>query len=368
MNDDDTPADRPGPADNTDGPGAGPGAHGDPTSRFEPVPTQPGPHAYSQIPPQAPSQTPGGDTRAFTGGEPPVTGGVPSAGGPPPGGQAVVTSPSRRRGRGKLIGLIGLGVVLVVIIALVGSELYFRKQATDCLEQQFSSITGVDTDVSISKQPVLWQQLNHDYPFVQVDTKDGGSDATRLHARGDNITQSGDDVKLGSLHGTGYVPFSRVVQLSKDAAGGAQGGMTGGGTTDGQGGGMTGGLGGLMGGASIESVTGNPNDGTVDVKSSVQVAIFPIPVDTTIRPVVDGGKVRFEVVKASALVFGIPPNFAQQVVDGFTKSMFGPFFDQASVDQLKVTGQGVDFALSGHDVDLSQGTQQQSSGGTCSLS
>ena len=93
-------------------------------------------------------------------------------------------------------------------------------------------------------------------------------------------------------------------------------------------------------------------DGTITVDSGVQVTFLKIPVSATIKPVVDGGKVHFEVEKASALMFGIPSDFAQQIVDQVSSSLFGPFFNEVNIKELKVTDQGVDFAVDGSDVQL----------------
>lgn len=359
MNDD-TSRD-PAGSDPNRGPGAGPEWSGvpsagqtpdHPTQQFDAGPTEQAPRAYSDMPRS--------ETAAFPPGEYPADGGAP----PPTGDQPVVSAPAKKRRRGRTIALVATGLVLVVVIGLIGSELYLRKRATDCLEQQFSALTGTSTDVSLSRQPVLWQSLRDNYPFVQVDTDDSNPDTMRLHARGEGIGQSGNDLTVRSLNASGYLPFSRVTQLSESGAAGAG--------TDGNGGG-TGGNGdsgtgtGVVPNATIGSMTGNPADGTVQVDTTVQVAIFPVPVGVTIKPVVDNGDVRFEVVKANALIFGIPNDYAQQVVDGVTKSMFGPLFDQASVTDLTVTEQGVDFALTGSDMNITQTVQQQSGSDSCSL-
>ncbi|GAA1481113.1 DUF2993 domain-containing protein [Gordonia sinesedis] len=328
------------------------------TQQFDAAPTDPAPRAYSQVP-----RT---DTATFATGTHPAgvgTGASTAVDGgplpPPTGGQPVVTAPSKKRGRGRTIALVSVGIVLLLIIGLIGSELYLRKRATDCLEQQFSALTGTSTDVSLSRQPVLWQSLRDEYPFVQIDTDDSQPDAMRLHARGEGIGQSGEDLTVQSLTASGYLPFSRVTQMSAEAGGSGTGG-----TDNGNGTGGTG----VVPNATIGSMTGNPADGTVEVETSVQVAIFPIPVGVTIKPVVDNGKVRFEVVKANALIFGIPNDYAQQVVDGVTKSMFGPLFDQTQVTDLTVTDGGVDFALRGSDMNITQTVQQQaSSDSSCSL-
>lgn len=288
----------------------------------------------------------------------------------PPTGDGVVTTAPTKRGKGKFIALGAVGLVLVIIIALVGTELFLRSRATDCLEKQFGALTGQPTNVSISKKPILLQKFSNDYPYVQVDTSDSNSTQMQLHVRADGVSQDGNSVKVDSLAGTGYVPFQRVIELSKQGQlsggstdnSGTNGGTTNGGTgTEGSG---------ILGSTQVSSVTGNAADGTIKVDAAVQVAIFPVPVSLTMKPVLDQGKVRFQVEQASAFVFGIPADFAQQFVDGFGDSLFGDLTKEIKVTSLKVTDQGVDFAVTGSNVDLGSAAASTSSSGsapTCSI-
>ncbi|GAC70160.1 LmeA family phospholipid-binding protein [Gordonia soli] len=289
------------------------------------------------------------------------TGQTPAAGpddfhpaGPPPTGGVVTSSPARRRRTGRLIAIVAAALVLVVVIAAVGSELYLRNKSKDCLQDAFGELTGTTTSVSISKKPILLQAIDGQIPFVQVDTDDTAG-AMRLHARADGIT-SGDSSTIKSLSGTGFVPFQRVVELSKQAAAG----QSSGGTSQGA----------MVEGAQIESVTGNPADQTITVNTTVQVSILPIPVSVTLKPISENGKVRLEVEKANAFIFGIPPNFAQTVVDQVSTNLFGSLNDEIDINDVTVTDSGIDFAVAGDDIaldKLSSGTSQNSSGSTCSV-
>lgn len=311
-----------------------------PTEQFAAAPTEPGPRAYSAT---------DGGTRSFEQGT--ATTVIDPA---DPAGEPVLTSPVRRRRTAKIIGITAAALVLVLVIGAVASELILRKRVTDCLEQQFSSLTGVPTTVSLSKKPMLLQATGSEIPWVQVDTAND-SGATRLHIRADRIDAESDKTTVGSLDGSGYVPFSRVVELGKQETGGS-GTVTGGTGGTGTGGSGTGtdqsGAGGIVSGANIESITGNEADGTVDVSTSFNLGFIPIPVSATIKPTTENGHIKFEVVKANAFVFGIPSDYAQQIVDGVSKTMFGPFFDQVNVKNLKVTNDGVDFAVDGDNLTL----------------
>lgn len=319
-----------------------------PTERFDAAPTEPGPRAYS-------ATTAG--TQAFEHG--PTTTVIDQ---PDPSDEPVRTSPVRRRRTAKIIGITAAALVLVLVIGAVASELILRKRVTDCLGQQFSSLTGVPTSVSLSKKPMLLQATGSEIPWVQVDTTDG-SGGTRLHIRADRIDAEGDKTTVGSLDGSGYIPFSHVVDLGKQEMSGNGGsGTSGGGGTD------QNGAGGIVQGASIESITGNATDGTVDVSTSFNLGFIPVPVSATIKPTTENGHIRFEVVKASAFIFGIPSDYAQQIVDGVSKTMFGPFFDQVNVKNLKVTNDGVDFAVDGKDLALTNSaTGADQNADTCSV-
>ncbi|MEO9326618.1 LmeA family phospholipid-binding protein [Gordonia aurantiaca] len=324
-----------------------------PTEKLPPGPIPPAPQAYSQVPPSEADTTDlsGGSrppTAVYGPGDQPFTDTSSAPLGPDPTGSGqVMYSPAGRRSTGKIVALSLVAVLLVGVIAAVGGELYLRNKVTDCLEKSFSGLTGVPTSVSLSRKPIILQGTG-DIPFVQVDTKDDSSpDAVRLHMRADGI--SGDDTTtdIRSLQGQGFVPYERIVELSKENAPAA-------GQGTGNGAAQVG---------TVEEITGNATDGTFDVQASFPVMFFAVPVSATIKPVVNDGRVDFEVVKASALVFGIPPDFAQQIVDQVTESALGPFFDEVQVDQLKVTDTGLEFAISGSDVQLTSemtGNQQSS--------
>lgn len=310
------------------------------TEQFATTPIPPGTQAYSNVPGTAqfpPGETPYGDDSSAP---------LEAQGSGP-----VVTSPRKNRSTKKIVALSAVAVLLLVVIGAVGSELYLRNKVTGCLEDSFSGLTGVPTSVSLSRKPIILQGTG-DIPYVQVDTKDSsGADGVRLHMRADGISGDSSSTDIRTLNGDGFIPYERIVELSKESAPGADGQSTGNGAGP---------------AGAVESITGNAADGTFEVQAGFPVMFFSVPVSATIKPVLKDGRVEFEVVKASALVFGIPPDFAQQIVDQITTSALGPFFDEVQVDQLKVTDTGLEFAISGSDVQLTnEMTGNQESG--CSV-
>ena len=308
----------------------------DPTRR----PADPATHAYSQASRPATRQMEAIGTGAF---DAPSNPGIPAASSP----EIPVTKSApaaNKHGRRRTIGLIAAALVLLLVIAGVGSELYMRSKVTDCISNAFGSLTGASTDVSVSRKPMLLSVFGSEVPWVQVDTSDGDAADMRLHARAEGISTDGGTVR--SLKGSGYLPYKRITELSNESQ---QGGS-----------------------ATIKSISADANAGTIKLETEVPIAILSIPATVTLKPTVSNGTVRFEVKDATALMFGLPSDFAQPIVDQVTNSMFGPLFKQIKVSDLKVTGSGIDFAFAGSDVNLkaaSEGQQPASgeSSGSCSI-
>ncbi|GAA3969912.1 LmeA family phospholipid-binding protein [Gordonia caeni] len=257
---------------------------------------------------------------------------------PPPSEQTpVVRTSPRRRGTWRTVALISAAVVLLVVIAGVGTELYLRNRVTSCLETAFGDLTGTSTSVSVPRGPMLGAWITGEVAWVQVDTNDSASSsAMRLHARADEVSRDGRSAQ--SLRGTAYVPYDRVRELA-----GQEGND----------------------GAQIESITGNGADGTLTVESSYRVAFLSVPATVVVTPAVEDGRVVFRVDEAKAFGIGLPNDFAQQLVDQVAEAMLGPMFSEISVDSLEVSDQGIDFAFAGQDVNLQAASQVSGTGGQC---
>ena len=257
----------------------------------------------------------------------------------------VMTSPvkAQKSGRRRTVALILAAVVLLVVIAGVGSELYIRNKVTDCLEASFNNLTGTGTDVSVSRRPMLLSVMDGEVPWVQIDTNSGGDSTMRLHARAEGISTDGGTVQ--SLNGNGFLPYERIKELSK-------------------------GDGTEQGGTPIESITADPSAGTLKISTTVTFAIIPVPATVTLKPVLKDGAVTFTVEDATALVFGVPKDFAQPIVDQVTTAMFGPLFKQIKVSKLDVAKNGIDFAFDGTDVNMKSAAEnsgQTDSSGGCTV-
>ncbi|MFC3241949.1 LmeA family phospholipid-binding protein [Gordonia humi] len=250
---------------------------------------------------------------------------------------------ANKRGRRRTYGLIAAALVLLLVIAGVGSELFMRHKVTGCIENAFGSLTGASTDVSVSRKPMLLSVFGSDVPWVQVDTRDGDATDMRLHARAEDISTDGGTVK--SLDGNGYLPYKRITELTNDA--------------------------GVESGAKITGISADENAGTIKLKTEVPITFISVPATVTLKPTLKNGAVEFTVTDATAFMFGLPADFAQPIVDQVTTTMFGPLFKQIKVSKFDVGKDGIDFTFSGSDVNLKQAAENtdssgQSSGG-CSI-
>ncbi len=263
--------------------------------------------------------------------------------------EPVTSAPGKSLRFSKKWAAIGLtGALAVTGLGLGGAEYYLRHQVTSCISKAFGSLTGAPTSVSISGKPMLWQVLTKEIPFVEVNSSGAGPDEGSLHLRVDHIAGSGQRSTISAINGNGYIPFDRVVAAARSGAS-ASGQKT-----------VPNGLDQMGSSGQIESIRSN-NDGTFDVNATVTAIILPLPVAVTLRPQIKDGKAHFEVVRASMLSFGIPPDFAQTVVDTTTTAMFGSTLKDVSLSKLAVRGEGVEFAIHGSDIAVDENFVRPSS-------
>lgn len=255
------------------------------------------------------------------------------AGGPAPvaPGKVAKSAPSKRNTK-KWVGLGLVGALLLVIAGLGGTEFYLRHEVKQCISKAFGSLTGETATVALSSKPMLLQVLAKEIPFVEVNSS--GSGEGRLHLRVDDITSSGNQSTIGKIDGNGVMPFAQILATAR-----AAGPVSGGNDPTSQ-----------VGAASqLQSIKSN-GDGTFDVTVTVQAVIIPLPVTVTLRPTLQDGKPHLEVVQASMLVFGIPPDLAQNVVNDLTNAMFSEGLRDMKMSKFEVEGEGIAFALSGENI------------------
>ena len=244
---------------------------------------------------------------------------------------ASTTRPKRRR----LKVIVGV-VVLLLVATLVAAEMYVRNNVEDCLSAQFSQDIGSQVDVGLSAKPVLWQAIDNQVPYVEIESADstfGDAKDMTVRARANDIDISDEDaITLGSS--TADITWSTSGILATVQA-------------------QT--FGGL-----VTKVTSSAADGTLTFTIGPEGLAHVV-----VRPVIDAGLVNVETVNAEVFGFGLPTD----LVDGIVKVVGDSLQNYPlgmSPQTISVTDTGIEMSLSGGAFQLPPSSQAQaaSSGAT----
>lgn len=235
----------------------------------------------------------------------------------------------RRRSR---VPLIAISVVVVLIVALVGGELYARNRVENCLTTQFESELGSQIDVGLGLQPVLFSLATKKFSSVDIssdDTKFGPAQDMQVQATIDDVDLTGSDTSSGQIGSS-----------SADVTWSTEGILA---TLQAQG------VGGIVSG-----VTSDPGAGTLNFGIVGGLA------QLTVKPVVQGDAIVVETVDASILGIGIPTDLADSVVKILTDSLQAYPLGMTP-DALEVTDTGIHMTLSGgqYTIPVAQDSSQQ---------
>lgn len=253
----------------------------------------------------------------------PVGPGPGGPGGPTgPGGPAgpVNVGPSQppaqrsQKSKSKIIGLSAAGLVAVLVILLVGSELYFRNSVQSCLGENIKNGTKAnDVSVSLSKKPMILQATGK---LPSIDIQATGLNATEglnAHILLKGVEPSGDNrVDDATIQGT----F----------------------TADG-----------IKNKVSQTGVLSNP---TVNLNTSAnQIEItgtaIIVPITINLKPTLQDNKVVLTASKASVMGVGVPDDLAQQLITAIADI---PTPQGLTASDLKMTDQGVSVTYTGKNV------------------
>ncbi|SNT39013.1 LmeA family phospholipid-binding protein [Rhodococcoides kyotonense] len=213
--------------------------------------------------------------------------------------------------------LIALLVVLVLVAALLGGELYFRQQIKSCLAGQLESEIGSSVDVGIGWKPVLLSLVDKQVSSVTIDSNDarfGPAEGMVVHAEINdvNLQQSADsNGTIGSS--------SADIDWSTDGI--AK-------TLQSQG-----------IGALVSGVTADQSAGTL----SFAVAGLA---QLTVKPQINGDRVEVQTVNASILGLGIPTDLVDSIVGVLTDSLQQYPLDMKPTS-LTVTDNAIQLQLQG---------------------
>lgn len=303
----------------------------DPTTEFPPPPTDAAPLAYSDLP-SGTAELPTADH-----GDP-----AGPADGPATDPIVVPAAPSRFRPWQIIVGVL-TALLLLAVIAFGGVEWYARSQISSlrsCLADSISETTGSPTSVSMAGGWALPVIFNREMPWVQIDSEESTPETIALHVRAESVDFGGDTIDIGSVKGHTYAPYERIATLAQEMLD--------------------------SGGESvvrIESVTGNPTDGTVTVEGAAAV-ILTVPISIVLRPVITDGVPAFEAVDARAFSIGLPRGLVQSVVDALSENLTGAIFGDLRADEIEVSDEGVTMQISGNDVRFTA-AEDPSSATTC---
>ncbi|WP_072804337.1 LmeA family phospholipid-binding protein [Rhodococcoides yunnanense] len=213
--------------------------------------------------------------------------------------------------------LIAVVVVLVLVAALLGGELFFRQQIKSCLAGQLESEIGSSVDVGLGWKPILISLVDKQVSSVTVDS----SDARFGPAEGMVVHAEVKDVNLEQTADSNGTIGSSSADISWSTDGIAA-------TLQSQG-----------IGALVSGVTASQSAGTLSFSVGGIAQL-------TVKPSISGDRVDVQTVDASILGLGIPTDLVDSIVGVLTDSLQQYPLDMKPTS-LTVTDSGIELALQG---------------------
>ncbi|UQX11984.1 LmeA family phospholipid-binding protein [Candidatus Mycobacterium methanotrophicum] len=225
-------------------------------------------------------------------------------------------------------------VVLVVLAAAIGTELYTRHLASSKVASAVQCEVQDSASVSFAAfPPVLWQYLTSNYPDISVQT--AGNQVRS--AKGMKVSIDIRNIKLsntnnsqgtiGSLNGTITWSADGIKQSIQDAVP-------------------------VLGKFVTGEVTTNPSDGTVSLKGLLDSA--------TVKPQIVNNGLSLHVVSLSALGSKMSTATVQKKLDDLTSKATQNYPLGIRADNVAVTNSGVQatFSSSNATIPASSGSGQ----------
>lgn len=229
-------------------------------------------------------------------------------------------------GRAILAGVLAL--LLVLGIAAVIGENYARRTANAQISQALSEAFGATANATVADRIILWSLARGRVAQIDINApeatfKNGDSTFTLQSVKGTarDITNFDDpaNARLGSLNGTVLMTWSELSALS--------------------------------------GIDVRPSvDGRVQVDRTISVLGADIGVQITALPRVDRttGRIILEDPKARAASVPIPTLLLQSALDRVNEKLVLPAIPSITYESLTVTASGLELAISGKDVLLSE--------------
>lgn len=235
--------------------------------------------------------------------------------------------------------MIAVLVVLVLVAALLGGELFFRQQIKSCLAGQLESEIGSQVEVGLGWKPILISLVDKQVSSVTLDSNDarfGPAEGMTVHAEVQDVNlepTADSDGTIGSS--------SADIQWSTDGI--AR-------TLQSQG-----------IGALVSGVTSDASAGTLSFAVGGLAQL-------TVEPTVVGDRVDIQTVDASILGLGIPTDLVDSIVGILSDSLQQYPLDMTPTT-LAVTDTGIELNLQGgqYSIPAAQPGQNASAPEGCGL-
>jgi LmeA-like phospholipid-binding len=212
--------------------------------------------------------------------------------------------------------LILIIVVALVVAGLIGAELYARRVADNKVAQAAECVTQDNASVSFGvTPPFLWQHITGHYTDISIRT--AGNQIKEAKGMTADV-----DIYDVDLHGTAN---------SKGTIGALDATLTW--TSDGIKETVQDAL--PVVGNLVNSVTTNPNDGTIQFKGPLGLG------SVTVKPQVVNNGLSLQVVDMSGLGMPFPKESVQPALDTFTSQLTNRYPLGIHPDRVQVTGTSV---------------------------
>jgi DUF2993 family protein len=225
-------------------------------------------------------------------------------------------------------------VVLLVLAAAIGAELYARHVASSKVADAVQCEIQDSATVSFSPTPpVLWQYLTGSYSDINVQTagnqvRSAKGMKVNLDIRNIKLSNSNNSQgTIGSINGSITWSSDGIKQSIQDAIP-------------------------VLGKFVTGEVTTNPSDGTVSLKGALDSA--------TVKPQIVNNGLSLQVVSLSALGSKMSTTSVQKHLDDLTSKATQNYPLGIHADSVKVTGSGVEatFSTSNATIPASSGGSQ----------
>ncbi|MFC8179802.1 DUF2993 domain-containing protein [Rhodococcus sp. NPDC057297] len=225
--------------------------------------------------------------------------------------------------------MIAVLVVLVLVAALLGGELYFRQQIKSCLAGQLESEIGSQVDVGLGWKPILISLVDKQVSSVTLDS----NDARFGPAEGMTVHAEVEDVDLAQTADSNGTIGSSSADISWSTDGIAR-------TLQSQG------IGALVSGVTSDAAAG-----------TLSFAVGGLA-QLTVKPTVTGDRVDVQTVDASILGLGIPTDLVDSIVGVLSDSLQQYPLDMTPTS-LTVTDSGIALNLQGGQYSIPAAQQGQ---------